>query len=160
MNDLLNQMAQTISNNFWIAPLIALLAGILTSFTPCSLTTIPLIIGCIGGVEAKGTKKAFKLSLTFALGMAITYAILGGIASSIGSLIQGGKLWYLFLRNTNDTNVTPNLRGIHLYKKYKPTIQKHQKRLCRSNHSRSPWRNILITMFNPSTSSTTCLSVK
>lgn len=109
MNDILNGMAEIISNNFWIAPLIALLAGVLTSFTPCSLTTIPLIIGCIGGMETQGTKKALKLSITFAIGMAITYAILGGLASTIGRFLQGGKLWYIFLRNTYDTYGTSNL---------------------------------------------------
>ena len=46
----LSQMAEVIGNNMWLAPLLALLAGILTSVTPCSLSSVPLIIGYVGGV--------------------------------------------------------------------------------------------------------------
>ena len=44
------QIAETIRNNMWLAPLLALLAGVLTSITPCSLSSVPLIIGYVGGV--------------------------------------------------------------------------------------------------------------
>ena len=67
MNDILSVMSDIICNNYWIAPLISFLAGILTSVTPCSLSTIPLIIGYVGGYGEKNTKKALKLSLIFAL---------------------------------------------------------------------------------------------
>ena len=46
----LSQLAEIIGNNVWIAPILALLAGILTSITPCSLSNVPLIIGYVGGV--------------------------------------------------------------------------------------------------------------
>lgn len=44
INDWLNQIARVIGDNMWLAPILALVAGILTSFTPCSLSSIPLII--------------------------------------------------------------------------------------------------------------------
>lgn len=81
-------LSTLLQNNFWIAPVIALIAGILTAFTPCSLSTIPLIIGYVGGTGAKETKKAFKLSLIFALGMSITFTILGVIAALIGRFMR------------------------------------------------------------------------
>lgn len=55
----LNQIAEIIGSNLWLAPLLALIAGVLTSVTPCALSSIPLIIGYVGGVGEKNTKKAF-----------------------------------------------------------------------------------------------------
>jgi len=93
----LESLATLISNNFWVAPLIALVAGILTSITPCSLSTIPLVIGYVGGTAAE-PRKAFKLSLFFALGSAITFTLLGAIAAFVGGLIgSAGKWWYILL---------------------------------------------------------------
>ena len=60
-------------------------------FTPCSLSTIPLIIGYVGGTGAQETKKAFKLSLVFALGMAITFTTLGAIAALIGRIMRNNR---------------------------------------------------------------------
>ena len=79
----LNQIAASIQNNMWIAPFLALLAGILTSFTPCSLSNIPLIIGYVGGAKEKNTKKAFRYSAIFALGTAVTFVSLGLIATCL-----------------------------------------------------------------------------
>ena len=67
MSEILNEFGELIKTNYYIAPFIAFIAGILTSFTPCSLTSIPLVIGCMGGLGANDTKKAFKLSLVFAV---------------------------------------------------------------------------------------------
>ena len=98
MNDILEIMSELIKNNFWIAPVVSLIAGILTSFTPCSLSSVPLVIGCVGGTGIENTKKAFKLSLTFAGGMALTFTILGAMASLLGKLMQGtGSWWYIIL---------------------------------------------------------------
>lgn len=94
----LNQIAQSIQSNMWIAPLLALLAGVLTSFTPCSLSNIPLIIGYVGGVDEKNTKKAFRYSVIFALGTAVTFITLGLIATSAGKLMgNSSQIWYLVL---------------------------------------------------------------
>jgi len=48
----LENFSLLISNNLWISPIIALVAGILTSVTPCSLSTIPLVIGYVGGTSS------------------------------------------------------------------------------------------------------------
>ncbi|MBE5812995.1 MAG: cytochrome c biogenesis protein CcdA [Clostridiales bacterium] len=93
----LESLSVVISNNFWISPIIALVAGVLISVTPCSLSTIPLVIGYVGGTSAE-PQKAFKLSLAFALGSAITFTILGTIAALVGGLIgSASKWWYIAL---------------------------------------------------------------
>lgn len=94
----LNQIARMIQDNMWIAPLFAILAGVLTSFAPCSLSNIPLIIGYVGGVGEKNTKKAFWYSVTFALGTAVCFITLGLVATSAGRLMgNSSQIWYLVL---------------------------------------------------------------
>lgn len=97
INEWLDVLSAAIQNNLWLAPLFALLAGILTSITPCSLSTIPLVVGFVGGTSVE-PKKAFRLSLTFALGSAVTFTLLGVAASLAGNLIgMSAKWWYLIL---------------------------------------------------------------
>lgn len=98
MNGLLEQLSEMIQINGWLAPLLALLAGMLTSFTPCSLSSIPLVIGFVCGAGQRNTRKALFLSLTFACGSAVTFTALGIIAATAGQLMgRGGKWWYLVL---------------------------------------------------------------
>ena len=94
----LNQIAAAISSNLWLAPLLALLAGVLTSVTPCALSSIPLIIGYVGGVGEKNTKKAFTYSAVFSVGTAVTFVALGIIATSAGKLMgTSSPVWYMVL---------------------------------------------------------------
>lgn len=91
-------LGTAITNNFWLAPLFALIAGILTSFTPCSLSSVPLVISYVGGYAGNDVKKAFRYSLVFCIGMAVTFTVLGTAASLMGKLMQGtGYWWYIVL---------------------------------------------------------------
>lgn len=98
INPWLESLSKLISESLWLAPVLALMAGILTSVTPCSLSTLPLIIGYVGGTGNDNPKKAFRLSLVFASGMAITFTALGTAASLLGRLIgTSGRWWYIAL---------------------------------------------------------------
>lgn len=98
MDSLLDTLSEIIKNNFWIAPIISLIAGVLTSFTPCSLSSVPLVIGYVGGTDSKEPQKAFKLSLIFVLGSAVTFTSLGVIATMFGKMLRlAGDWWYLVL---------------------------------------------------------------
>ena len=98
INEWLKALSDIISANILLAPLLALLAGVLTAFTPCALSTVPLVIGYVGGTGQKNTKRAFALSVTFAAGMSVTFTALGVTASLLGKFMQGaGKWWYLIL---------------------------------------------------------------
>lgn len=92
MEELLEKLSEALGSGIWLAPVFALLGGILTSIMPCSLSTVPLVIGCVGGGETKG-KKAFGLSLLFALGSSITFITLGVIASLAGLLLEKAEVW-------------------------------------------------------------------
>lgn len=94
----LNQIAEIIGSNPWLAPLLALLAGVLTSVTPCALSSIPLIIGYVGGTGERNTKKAFAYSAVFSVGTAVTFVALGIIATSAGKLMgTSSPVWYMVL---------------------------------------------------------------
>ena len=98
MTQWLNSIAQMIQENMWIAPVLSFFAGILTSFTPCSLSSVPMAIAYIGGSAAEDKKKALKLSLTMALGMALTFGIFGSLASVLGHVLHEiGRWWFLIL---------------------------------------------------------------
>jgi cytochrome c biogenesis protein CcdA len=95
---ILESLSELITKSGWLAPLLALIAGILTSFTPCSLSSIPLVIGYVGGVGRRDTKRAFWLSITFAAGAAVTFTTLGVIASIAGRLMgTSASWWYIIL---------------------------------------------------------------
>lgn len=63
--------------------------GILLSFTPCVLPMIPVLSSIIVGQGADITpRRAFLLSLSYVLSMALTYALFGILIASIGSNLQ------------------------------------------------------------------------
>jgi len=69
--------------------------GVITSIGPCNAAMIPLIIGYIGGTVSLPKRKAFEMSLIFAIGLAITFMVLGIIASLLGGLLGGTtRIWY------------------------------------------------------------------
>lgn len=81
-----------------MAPVLALVAGILTSVTPCSLSSVPLIVGYVGGTGERNTRKAFLYSATFAAGTAITFVTLWIVATSTGRLMgTSSPIWYAVL---------------------------------------------------------------
>lgn len=98
INDWLETIKNIITSNLWLAPVFAFLAGVLTSFTPCSLSSVPLVIGFVGGYAGNNTKRAFRYSLVFCIGMTITFTILGVLASIFGRIMQNaGSWWYIIL---------------------------------------------------------------
>ncbi len=67
--------------------------GLLLSFTPCCLPMYPILSGIIVGQGSKdgaplGSAKAFLLSLSFVLGMAVTYTVLGAVFAAAGAQVQ------------------------------------------------------------------------
>lgn len=98
VNGWITSLAAMIGESAWLAPVLALAAGVLTALTPCSLSTVPLIVGYVGGAGTRDTGRAFRLSLTFAGGMAVTFTALGTIASLLGRLVgAAGRWWYIVL---------------------------------------------------------------
>jgi len=98
MTEILQSISLLIENNVWLAPFLAFAAGALTSLTPCSVSSVPLVIGYVGGSAGSDTRKAFRLSLVFVLGSALTFTALGTAASTAGMFFMGAaSWWYLIL---------------------------------------------------------------
>ena len=47
INDILGYLGSIINNNYLLAPIVSLVAGIIASLSPCNLSSIPLVIGYI-----------------------------------------------------------------------------------------------------------------
>lgn len=98
MEDLLTGFTRILSQNIWLAFVMALIAGLISSFSPCVLSTIPLVIGYVGGYAGDDKKRAFKYSLLFCVGLAMTFTALGAASAMLGRLMTGaGKWWYVVL---------------------------------------------------------------
>jgi thiol:disulfide interchange protein DsbD len=77
------------SGSFWLVVTFFFGAGLLLAFTPCVFPMIPILSGIIVGRGHHITKMhAFILSLSYVLGMAITYALAGVAAGFSGDLIS------------------------------------------------------------------------
>ncbi|WP_251859539.1 cytochrome c biogenesis CcdA family protein [Clostridium sp. Marseille-Q2269] len=98
MNDIITKAIGLMGDSVFLALLISFIGGIISSFSPCILSSLPLIIGYVNKYGKKDKKTAFKYSLFFSLGIIITFTSLGIISSLVGRLfVSGSKLWYLLL---------------------------------------------------------------
>ena len=68
----------------------AFAGGVLVSFSPCVYPLVPITLSFIGVKAGSSPLKGLALSLIYVLGLAVTYSILGLIASLSGSLF--GKI--------------------------------------------------------------------
>ena len=93
MSDWIHILEEIMRQNLWVAPLLSLAAGIISSLTPCSLASIPMILAYVGATSAT-PKKAFRLSLAMALGMAVTFGVFGSVASAIGHMMHEAGHWW------------------------------------------------------------------
>ncbi|PDV98293.1 cytochrome c biogenesis CcdA family protein [Candidatus Chloroploca asiatica] len=73
------------------------LGGIVTSIGPCNLASIPLVMAYVGGGASVSRRRAFVLALSFAVGMAVTFMLLGVVAALVGGLMGGWRGWYYLL---------------------------------------------------------------
>lgn len=62
--------------------------GLLLAFTPCVFPMIPILSGIIVGQQDLTPRKAFFLSLTYVLAMALTYTLAGVMAGLFGQNLQ------------------------------------------------------------------------
>jgi len=75
-------------------------SGLLLAFTPCVLPMVPILSRLIAGQGPNVTpRRAFALSLTYVLGMAITYTAAGAAAAAAGQQVQAlfQKPWVIVL---------------------------------------------------------------
>ena len=93
-------IAETLQNSPLAAIGLMFGAGLLTSLTPCVYPMIPITAGLLGGSVRAGAPKSrtVGLALTYALGLALFYALLGLVAGLSGQLFGtvGSNPWVRF----------------------------------------------------------------
>jgi len=81
--------AKLSSSSLWINALSFFVLGLLLSFTPCVFPMIPILSSLIlGQGKSLSTGKAFGLSLTYVLAMAVTYTLVGVFIGLSGYNLQ------------------------------------------------------------------------
>ena len=80
------KFSQALSKGYFWAVLFVFVGGILTSFTPCVYPLIPITVSVFGAGESVGRLRSFLLSVTYVMGIALTYSILGVAVASTGAV--------------------------------------------------------------------------
>jgi len=87
-------LPRALSNGGLTIILLVFLGGLMTSLSPCILSMLPVMLGYIGGLEKPSKTKGFITSVSFVLGLAVTFAILGTAAALLGKAFgQIGPAW-------------------------------------------------------------------
>lgn len=76
----------TLENISLLTYFIVFTSGIIICFTPCIYPILPIIVGYIGGSEITTKRDGFIRSLSYVLGLALVYSVLGAAAALGGSL--------------------------------------------------------------------------
>ncbi len=70
------------------------LAGVVSSASPCVLATIPLVVGFVGGYADGDRWKAFRYSLSFIIGLSLTFTAFGAAAGLLGTMFGTVGGWW------------------------------------------------------------------
>jgi thioredoxin:protein disulfide reductase len=95
-----SRFVRLLSGNFFLMLGGFYIAGLLLAFTPCVLPMVPILSGIIaGGGQSLSTGRAFALSLSYVLGMALTYTAAGVAGAAMGKQVQAlfQQWWVLAL---------------------------------------------------------------
>jgi cytochrome c-type biogenesis protein len=95
-------LSSYLQGSYLLAYLAVYLGGVLVSFTPCIYPIIPITVGFIGAKGSGSLSRGFVLAMTYVLGMAATYTVLGVVASLSGKLfgqIQTNPWTYFLIGN-------------------------------------------------------------
>jgi thiol:disulfide interchange protein DsbD len=84
-----DQWAARVVNGSWPALLgWFYLGGLLLAFTPCVLPMVPILSSIIAGQGTVSAGRGFALSVSYVLGMAFTYTVLGMLSAVAGKNLQ------------------------------------------------------------------------
>lgn len=73
------------TQSLWLVSLIFLTLGLGLTFTPCVLPMVPIISSLVSSHNTQSTAHALLLSISYVLGMALTYAAAGVITGLLGA---------------------------------------------------------------------------
>lgn len=79
-----------------LALILVFLGGVVTSIGPCNMAMIPAVMAYVGA-QIGDRRRGFWLSLSFSIGSATTFMLLGVIAASIGGLFGTAQSVFSYL---------------------------------------------------------------
>ena len=85
-NETLNMLESALTTGSMLAYSASFVGGLLASLTPCTYPLIPLTIGFVGSLTAGSRTRTVVLSAVYASGIAVIYALLGGVAALSGRI--------------------------------------------------------------------------
>ena len=74
--------------SLWWSLLLLFAAGLALTFTPCVLPMVPILTGMVLGRSNIDRTRAFILSLSYVLGMALTFALVGALIGLFGAALN------------------------------------------------------------------------
>jgi len=88
MQQLFNTLGYAVEGSPAVAVGAAIVWGILSIIlSPCHLASLPLIVGFIDNQGRMSTKRAFLISLVFALGILVTIGLIGVVTAGAGRIM-------------------------------------------------------------------------
>lgn len=75
-------------SSLWLSLLLLFAAGLALTFTPCVLPMVPILTGMVLGRENIDRTRAFTLSVSYVLGMALTFAAVGALIGLFGAALN------------------------------------------------------------------------
>ena len=88
LEQILTSLSDWLEQSFAWALLAAFLWGVVSIvFSPCHLAGVPLIVGFIADREQTSTRRAFRLSLVFAVGVLVSITLIGIVTAALGRLV-------------------------------------------------------------------------
>lgn len=97
MDGLMQSLEQAMKESSWLVVPLVFLGGAATGMNPCVYPTIPVIIGFISGQKSQTKARGLALALTFVLGLAITYVILGITVGFIGEVLGLSRAAWMYI---------------------------------------------------------------
>jgi len=97
LEELVSNAGQYINTNPWLAIVAVFVGGILTASNPCVLAMIPLMMSFVAGrkEDKPGLWRAFAFSMTFVVGLSISFTLLGMVAALAGKMYGDvSGIWY------------------------------------------------------------------
>lgn len=81
-----------------VAAVTALLAGVASSVSPCTVAAVPLVVGYVGGYADGSRQRAMLYAAAFVLGLALAFTAVGLAVALAGALfLPAGGIWQMVL---------------------------------------------------------------
>ena len=88
MQELFTQLTQAVEGVWYLAVAASFVWGVLSIvLSPCHLASIPLIVGFIDEQGRISTRRAFWISILFAVGILITIGLVGTVTAAAGRIM-------------------------------------------------------------------------